>query len=163
MHPALERSVYTWLASLLLLVVCVLWRFVPGAGYRIPAPWSWLGYGAQLCGIVLAIKGSKVLDVLDLAGLRPLSIPLSPGTTQHVPLMTTGVYGLVRHPIYLGWALFLFGMPQMTPTRLVFAIISTLYLAIAIPWEERGLINEFGARYEEYRRQVRWRMVPRIY
>lgn len=162
-HPSLERSVYTWLASLLLIAVCALWAFVPGVAYRIPAPWSWIGYATQLCGVVLSVRGSKVLDVLDLAGVRPILAARSPRPTTDVALMTTGVYGLVRHPLYLGWALFVFGAPHMTSTRLVFAIVSTLYLAVAIPWEERGLIREFGVRYEDYRRRVRWRMIPGVY
>jgi protein-S-isoprenylcysteine O-methyltransferase Ste14 len=46
---------------------------------------------------------------------------------------------------------------------LVFASISTLYLAIAIPWEERELVKTFGAEYRAYQGRVRWRMVPGIY
>jgi protein-S-isoprenylcysteine O-methyltransferase Ste14 len=51
----------------------------------------------------------------------------------------------------------------MTMTRLTFAVISTLYLAIAIPFEERSLIETFGADYASYRRTVRWRMIPGLY
>lgn len=162
-HPALERSVYTWIASLLLIAVCAQWEFVPGLVYRIPAPWSWIGYSAQLCGVLLIFRGSKVLDALDLAGVRPILEAGATSVPQHIPLVTTGVFGLVRHPIYLGWALLVCGAPQMTATRLTFAVVSTLYLMVAIPWEERGLIREFGVRYEEYRRQVRWRMIPGVY
>src|SRR5918992_4813952 len=34
-HPALERPIYTWTASILFLMVCALWRFVPGDLYRL--------------------------------------------------------------------------------------------------------------------------------
>jgi methanethiol S-methyltransferase len=163
MHPAVERAIYTWLASLLLIVVCARWEFVAGDIYRIPDPWSVIGYAAQACGIFFAFRGSKVLDVLDLAGVRPILNARAGRTPAHVPLVTDGVFRWVRHPIYLGWALFVFGSPHMTATRFVFAIISTAYLAMAIPWEERGLIKEFGAGYEEYRQRVRWRMVPGVY
>jgi protein-S-isoprenylcysteine O-methyltransferase Ste14 len=74
-----------------------------------------------------------------------------------------GLYGLVRHPLYLGWALMVFGAPDMTATRALFAVVSTGYLALAIPWEERGLLLTFGAGYAAYQRQVRWRMLPWIY
>ena len=56
-----------------------------------------------------------------------------------------------------------FGSPVMTATRFAFAVISTLYLAIAIPWEERDLLKTFGGEYEAYRRRVRWRMIPFVY
>ena len=80
-----------------------------------------------------------------------------------MPLRTTGVYALVRHPIYLGWILLVFGTPSLNGTRLVFAAVSTLYLAIAVPWEERALLATFGAEYRTYQNRVRWRMVPGIY
>ena len=70
---------------------------------------------------------------------------------------------MVRHPLYLGWALFVFGAPDMTLTRFSFAAISTAYLAVAIPFEEIGLVRTFGSDYEAYRRQVRWRMLPGLY
>jgi protein-S-isoprenylcysteine O-methyltransferase Ste14 len=56
-----------------------------------------------------------------------------------------------------------FGSPVMTATRLTFALISTAYLAIAIHWEERSLVGLFGGAYVQYRRHVRWRMIPYLY
>lgn len=157
--PFLERSLYTWVASVLFLVVCWSWRPVPGELYRLDEPWRWLAYLVQAAGVVLAFFGSRALDVLDLAGVRPVMR----ARTDHVPLSTTGVYGIVRHPLYFGWALFVLGAPDMTATRAVFAIVSTAYVAVAIPWEERGLVDTFGLAYEAYRRKVRWRMVPGLY
>lgn len=162
-HPSVVRSIYTWIASLLFIAVCSAWALVPGVTYRVPSPWSWLGYAAQIAGVLLTIQGSKGLDVLDLAGVRQILKARATATSRHVPLLTTGVFRVVRHPIYLGWALFVFGAPTMTATRFVFAIVSTAYVAIAIPLEERGLVREFGPGYEDYRRQVRWRMIPGVY
>ena len=56
-----------------------------------------------------------------------------------------------------------FGAPRMTGDRLAFAAITTAYLVIAIPWEERSLRRSFGEEYERYMRAVKWRMVPFIY
>jgi protein-S-isoprenylcysteine O-methyltransferase Ste14 len=163
MGTALERSFYTWLASALFLVTCVAWRPVPGLIYTLP-PWAaWLGIAAQAAGLVLTFLGSRAIDVLDLAGVRPVLRARAGGRAAHVPLMTSGVFGLVRHPLYLGWALLVFGAPTMTATRLVFAVVSTAYLAIAIPWEEKSLLATFGSEYERYRQRVRWRMLPFIY
>ena len=156
--PVLERSIYTWVASALFIVVCWLWQPVPGELYRLQGPWRWVGIAAQAAGIVLTFLGSRALDVLDLAGVRAVLPQRRAG-----PLVTSGVFGLVRHPLYFGWALLVFGAPDMTATRAVFAIVSTVYLAVAIPWEERGLVATFGHAYEDYRRRVRWRMLPGIY
>jgi protein-S-isoprenylcysteine O-methyltransferase Ste14 len=51
----------------------------------------------------------------------------------------------------------------MTLTRFSFAVISTAYLALAIPFEERSLVEVFGEEYDAYSRRVRWRMLPGIY
>jgi protein-S-isoprenylcysteine O-methyltransferase Ste14 len=157
--PFLERSLYTWVASVLFLIVCSSWQLVPGALYRLDDPWRWLALGVQAAGILLVFLGSQALDVLDLAGIRPLMR----ARAAHGPLMTTGAYGVVRHPLYFGWTLFVFGAADMTATRAVFAIVSTGYCALAIPWEERGLVDVFGQEYYAYRRKVRWRMIPGVY
>ena len=156
--PALERSLYTWIASALFIAVCALWQPVPGELYRMEGAWRWLGRAAQAAGILLTFLGARAIDVFDLAGLRPW--------LSHSPvpvLVTSGAFAIVRHPLYLGWALLVFGEPDMNASRFVFAVISTAYLAVAIPWEEQGLLDTFGPAYEDYRRQVRWRMMPGLY
>jgi protein-S-isoprenylcysteine O-methyltransferase Ste14 len=56
-----------------------------------------------------------------------------------------------------------FGAAHMTGDRLAFAVTSSMYLFIAIPWEERSLVSTFGKQYEDYQHQVRWRVVPFVY
>jgi methanethiol S-methyltransferase len=161
--PALERSIYTVIASLLFIAVCWFWQPVPGVLYRLDTPYRWFGFAAQAGGIGLTILGSRALDVLDLAGIRPVLRARTGAPPTHVPLSTTGVFGIVRHPLYFGWALLVCAAPEMTATRAVFALVSCAYVAAAIPWEERGLVETFGADYNRYRRTVRWRMIPFLY
>jgi protein-S-isoprenylcysteine O-methyltransferase Ste14 len=59
--------------------------------------------------------------------------------------------------------MFVFGAPRMTTDRAVFAIISTLYLALAVPFEERSLVQTFGEAYSRYADKVRWKIVPGVY
>jgi protein-S-isoprenylcysteine O-methyltransferase Ste14 len=56
-----------------------------------------------------------------------------------------------------------FGAAHMTGDRLAFAAITSLYLCVAVPWEERALRQSFGAEYDRYMQQVRWRVVPYMY
>lgn len=156
--PSLERASYVWISSALFLLCCRCWRDVPGLVYSLPAALHPLGWLVQAAGLWLTIAASRRLDVLDLAGIRQAL-----GGRGSVPLRSDGLYGLVRHPIYFAWALLVFGAPHMTATRFSFACISTLYLIVAIPFEERSLIREFGDEYAAYRRQVRWRMMPGVY
>jgi methanethiol S-methyltransferase len=159
----LERSTYTWVASVLFLMVCGWWQPVPGELYRLTGVSAWPGFAMQALGIVLTARSSARLDVLDLAGVRPVLRARRSEGTAPVHLETRGLYGFVRHPLYFGWVLFVFGAPHMTLTRFVFATVSTMYLALAIPLEERSLIHAFGADYRAYQQKVRWRMIPGVY
>lgn len=160
--PALERTVYVAVASLLLIGMCLLWVRVHGLVYRLGGATAWLGYAVQASGVVMTLAGARVLDVLELAGIRQAR----PGRCHDpapAPIRVVWPFTLVRHPIYLGWALIVFGTPTMTVDRLVWAVVSTAYLVIAIPWEERSLSAAAGPAYSAYQKQVRWRLVPGVY
>jgi methanethiol S-methyltransferase len=157
--PPLERATYTLAASVLFAIVVWLWRTVPGIAWQLEGIWRWPGYMVQAAGIVLTVAAARALDVWELAGVRQAS----GRAAGPVVLQTRGLYGFVRHPLYFAWLLVVFGAPEMTMTRLSFATISTAYLALAIPLEERALIETLGARYASYQKQVRWRMLPGIY
>jgi protein-S-isoprenylcysteine O-methyltransferase Ste14 len=154
--PPLERTTYVWVASLLFIVTCVAWRPIAGELYRIPPPWAWLIGALQLAGGLVTLDAARRIDVRVLAGLRP-------EPAQDGDLVARGTYRVVRHPIYLGWVLLVWAASDMTMGRLVFAIISTSYLVIAVPFEERSLRRRFGPAYDAYRRRVRWRIVPGLY
>ena len=159
----LERAVYTLVSSLLFVGVCWSWQAVPGVMYTLPSPWHWLGYSAVAAGVLITAQGARALDVLDLAGVRQVLNRRARTPRPPAPLCTGGLYGFVRHPVYFGWILMVFGVPSMTMTRLVFAVISTAYLALAVPFEERSLVETFGPEYASYRERVRWRMIPGLY
>lgn len=158
MIPAeLERSTYVWIASLMFLAVCWLWQPLPGMAWEVTAPFKWAMFGVQLAGLALTERAARVIGVWELAGVRQAN------RERPVEFKITGPFGLVRHPIYLGWVLIVFGAPEMTNSRLLFAVVSTAYLVAAIPWEERSLVEAFGDKYREYQRQVRSRMLPGIW
>ena len=151
----LLRSVYVWIASLLLILVCLLWQPVGGDLYDATG-WRAVAHASvQLAGIAVIAQSVRAIDPLELAGIRPSS--------GRDGLQIGGPYRLVRHPLYLGWMLAAFGAAHMTGDRLLFAVLTTLYLAIAIPWEERSLVRSFGESYRRYQQRVRWRMIPFIY
>jgi protein-S-isoprenylcysteine O-methyltransferase Ste14 len=156
--PELERSTYVWIASALFLLVCAGWETVPGELWHVREPWSAMLWAAQLAGVAITGIASRQLDVFALAGLRQATKSEGP-----VALVSSGLYRFVRHPIYFGWVLMVWPTPHMTATRFVFAAVSTIYLAAAIPFEERSLVRHFGAQYANYASRVRWRMVPFLY
>ncbi len=156
----LERTTYVWLASLLFVLTLWAWKPVPGMLWSVSDAGAWLLYAGFAAGIALTAIAASALDPLELSGIRQaFGWPLRDDRV----LSTTGAYGLVRHPIYLGWALMVWSVPAMTGTRLVFAAVSTLYLVVAIPFEERQMRRTMGLPYETYARTVRWRMLPGLY
>jgi protein-S-isoprenylcysteine O-methyltransferase Ste14 len=170
----LERSAYVWLASLLFLAVCLLWQPVPGMAWQASGVGRWLLHAVQLGGLVLTVRSAARIDIWELAGVRQAraaSFPSAPSAADlsvqsvapSTPLTISGPYRWLRHPIYLGWVMLVFGMPTMTMGRLLFASISSLYLIVAIPFEERSLTAEFGPAYRDYQRQVRWRLLPGVW
>lgn len=156
--PAIERSVYVWVSSILLFAVCIFWQSVPGLIYRAESVLRLALFGLQVVGLALTARGASVIDPLELAGIRQASTRASNDT-----LRVAGPFRVVRHPIYLGWMLMVFGAPTMTANRLLFAVLSSLYLILAIPWEERSLVAAHGDRYRAYQQQVRWRVLPGIW
>ena len=154
----LERSAYVWVASLMLMAVCYFWQPIPGVLWQLSAPGIWVTRAVQLAAIWLTLRSAVVIDAFDLAGVRQVLNP-KPQTSE---FKTDGPYGWVRHPIYLGWILIVFSVAVMTNTRLLFATVSSVYLLVAIPFEERT-IRAQSPSYEDYSRTVPWRLIPRIY
>ena len=153
----LERSVYVWIASLMFLAVCWFWQPLPGMAWTIGEPISRVMFALQDAGIILTERAARFIGVWELAGVRQAR------RDQPVEFKATGPFGIVRHPIYLGWLLVVFAAPEMTYSRLLFAVISSAYLVVAIPWEEASLVEAFGEKYRAYQRQVRSRLLPGIW
>ena len=156
---SLLRSLYVWVASALLIGMLWLWQPVGGEVYRLS---GWLRLAAaavQLAGVWLIVQAVRTIDALELAGIRQL-LPTRP---TRPTLVVRGPYRLVRHPLYLGWILLTFGTPHLTGDRLAFAALTTAYVLVAVPWEERSLARAFGADYTQYSAHVRWRVIPYLY
>jgi len=162
--PTIERATYVWIASLLYFGVCVTWRRLSGELYDFTGPAAWPFHAIQLSGAAAAWLGVSRLDPLELSGIRQTwSARGVDPTRANSPLHTDGIYAWVRHPLYLGWVLMVWGTPHMTMDRLVFATLTTVYLVVAVPFEERSLATSFGEAYRTYRSRVKWRIVPGLY
>ena len=157
--PRLERSFYVWVASLLFIAVCAWWQPVAGVFWEVGTPLLVVLWALQLFGAWLTLRSAVIIDVRILAGLRQ---PAATGAAD-MEFKTAGPYGWVRHPIYSGWFLLVFATSPMTGTRLLFAAISSAYLLLAIPLEERSLRATTNGAYERYMRQVRWKLLPGVY
>jgi protein-S-isoprenylcysteine O-methyltransferase Ste14 len=152
--PRLERSFYVWVASLLFIAVCALWQPVAGVIWEVEGAARGGLWLLQLFAAWLTLRSAGVIDVMVLAGVKQAG---------EAVFRAAGPYGWVRHPIYSGWFLLVFAVSPMTGTRLVFAVTSSLYLLLAIPFEERSLRTTTAGAYDQYTRQVRWKLIPGVY
>lgn len=153
-----ERAAYVWVASGLVVAMCALWQPIPGLLYDIDGWWRLPFWAAQVLGALIGISAVRAIDPLDLSGIRQAS-----GQPAAGALKVVGPFRFVRHPLYLGWMLVVLASPLMTANRLLFAAVSSLYLILAIPWEESSLVEAHGARYRDYQRLVRWRVIPGLW
>ncbi len=133
--PALERSIYVWIASLLFLAVCWLWRPLPGVIWQMrrsrARPLRRPSVRRRPHHRRRSHRRRLGAGGCEAAGSLPTPIEFT----------ARGPFAIVRHPIYLAWVLMVFATPVMTTSRLVFAVISTVYLAAAIPFEEASLVE----------------------
>jgi hypothetical protein len=168
----LERSFYVWVASLLFIAVCRLWLPLPGIVWDIEGAARFILIFLQIGGITFSVYSAAAIDIWELAGIRQLNSQLPIPNSQPLPtsnsqkefeFKTTGPYGLVRHPIYLGWVLIVFSVGTMTMTRFVFAIVSCAYILLAIPFEERSLRRSTNGAYDRYIQKVPRKLVPGLY
>jgi len=79
-------------------------------------------------------------------------------------VVTTGPYAWVRHPMYAGGILMLFCIPLQLGSwlGLAAAVLFVPALGVRIPMEERTLRAGLDG-YDDYSRQVPWRLVPGIW
>jgi len=94
--------------------------------------------------------------VFDFVGYAQLSKPAQAiNRTEGMPqLITDGIYGWVRHPIYTFTVAAFLITPEMSLDRLYLTFMMLFYLYFGVPIEERKLISEFGQAYEKYRERV---------
>ena len=168
----LERSFYVWVASLLFIAVCRLWLPLPGFVWDVEGAARFILIFLQIGGITFSVYSAAAIDIWELAGIRQLNAQLPTPNSQPLPtpnsqttfeFKTTGPYGLVRHPIYLGWFLIVFAVGTMTMTRFVFAVVSCAYILAAIPFEERSLQRSTNGAYDRYMQKVPRKLVPGLY
>ena len=78
-------------------------------------------------------------------------------------LIISGIHHYVRHPLYLGTFLFIWGLLVLFPmlSLLISNIVITIYTLIGIGFEERKLRVDFGNRYKAYQENVP-KIIPRL-
>lgn len=150
------RLFYTVQAGAALLPVMWLAGTLPDRTlYTIPAPWVWLTLalqGVAAAGLLAGVMQTGIFHFLGLSQF--LEIDPQSGPPRPERLVTAGLYRWVRHPLYTCSFVLLWLLPVLTWNSLALNLSLSAYLIIGALLEERKLVEQFGADYEEYRRRT---------
>ena len=152
----LERSVYVLLSSLVLVLLMWQWRPIPSPVlWHADAVWSTaLGWTVMGLGVAILLWATFLIDHFELFGLSQGWNTLRGREIRAPAFVTPWLYRIVRHPLYVGWLLIFWGTPTMTAGHLLFAVVMSGYILIAMRYEERDLEDHIGEPYRRYRQEV---------
>lgn len=150
----MERSTYVLLASLLLILLFVVWQPFTQSIWAVENPTGkalltglfWVGWLTVLCSTFM-------INHFELFGLKQ-AIARHVGATTPPSLTTRYLYQFVRHPIMLGFIIAFWSTPVMSQGHLLFAVMTTAYIFIGIALEEHDMAAVFGGTYRAYRDRV---------
>lgn len=150
------RLFFVFMAVASLLPVLALAALLPDWRiYVIPAPWVWLTLALQVVAVLGLLAGVRQTDALNFLGIRQW-MDYQSARSRPLPeaLVTGGLYRWVRHPMYTFSFVLLWLLPVMTWNLLAVNLSLSAYLVIGAWFEERKLVQQFGAAYEAYRRRT---------
>ena len=132
---------------------------VAGLGYRFgwPSFPTWASFAGAVAFLVAYVLYAEVLRENAY-----LSRTVKVQENQHV--VDTGLYGVVRHPMYSTTLLLFLSMPVVlgSPFSFVIMLAYPLLIARRIRNEEE-VLTEGLEGYPEYKERVRWRLVPHVW
>lgn len=159
----IERSTYMLFACVALVLMFALWQPIPATLWDARGgPLGILLWALFGVGWLIVLLSTFLLNHFELFGLQQVWNALRNRAAIAPQLRQPLFYKLVRHPLYSGFFIAFWATPHMTAGHLLLAVGLSIYMLIAITYEERDLIGLFGAEYETYRGRV-GKLVPRFW
>lgn len=160
--PPAERSVYVLAASIALMVLFIGWRPIGGIVWQVSNPslqlliWPlfWIGWSTVLVSTFL-------INHFELFGLQQAWFHVRGREAAPPQFRQPLFYKWVRHPLYLGFFLAFWATPAMSAGHLLLAAGISVYVFVAIRYEEHDLTELFGDDYRRYRSDVGM-LTPRL-
>lgn len=150
-----ERTTYVLFTSLILMLMMWLWRPLPDIIWQVDneiaidaiQAFFWLGWA-------IILLSTFAIDHFDLFGLRQV-FRFARGQEQTpVGYKEHFFYRIVRHPLMLGFLIAFWAATTMSVGHLLFAASMTVYILIALQFEEHDLVAAHGDSYKDYQRRV---------
>lgn len=158
----IERSTYVLLASIALILLFHFWHVLPGTIWSVGHPYAagflWALFAS---GWLIVLLSTFLLNHFELFGLQQAWFALRDRAAAAPKLHQPLFYKFVRHPLYSGFFIAFWATPVMSAGHLLLAAGMSIYMLIAIRFEERDLIATFGDDYVAYRQKVGM-LVPKL-
>ena len=110
-------------------------------------------------GWAMVVSTTFAINHFDLFGLRQTWFHAKGREYEPLSFRTPGWYKRMRHPIQTGFLIAFWSTPYMTVGSLLFAVVCTAYILVALYFEERDLVTSFGDDYRNYKKRVR-QLIP---
>jgi protein-S-isoprenylcysteine O-methyltransferase Ste14 len=151
----LERSTYVLVASLTFALLFWQWRPIPAVFWHVANPVArLLVESAFWAGWVIALVSTFLIDHFDLFGLSQVYLYATGRPYTPADFKVVGLYRWMRHPLMTGFLLAFWASSIMTLGHLLFAVAMTVYIIVALQFEERDLVSVYGERYKAYRSEA---------
>lgn len=131
------------------------------AGFDYRFKWLKLPFFVQIIGIVIFLI-SYILYAIVLKQNTFLSRTIEVQENQYV--IDTGLYGVIRHPMYTATIFLFLSMPLILGSLFAFLIflLYPIIIVVRIKNEEKVLAEELVG-YKEYKEKVKYRLIPFIW
>lgn len=151
----IERSMYVLTTSIVLWIMFLFWLPIPATVWHVGNPvGAGILWGLFALGWLIVLLSTFLINHFELFGLRQVYQNFRGGSAVAPQFRQPFFYRIVRHPLYSGFLLAFWATPLMTAGHLLFAVGMTLYIVIAIGYEEKDLIALFGDEYQDYKSRV---------
>jgi methanethiol S-methyltransferase len=158
---ALERmpihyygAVYAIASGLALLILLFFWQKSSSTVMSASGVYRWLFRFLFLISIAGFIWATRALGTFDPFGVQTIFYHVRNKQPKTLPLTIRGPYKLVRHPLYFFSFLMIWSFPDLSADRLMFNFLWTGWIIIGTMLEERDLVREFGAKYQNYQIKI---------
>jgi len=154
-NPAMERSTYILLSSLILLFMYWKWQPMTTIVWETENITSIIVMALFFLGWTIVFLSTFMINHFELFGLTQIYQNFKNETITMPKFQVNWFYKLVRHPLMLGFIIAFWAAPTMTYGRLLFAVVTTAYILIAVKFlEEKDLKKIIGKDYEAYQKRV---------
>lgn len=153
---AAERSTYILMTCLALIAIFAFWQPLTAPVWDVSNTTTgtaltllfWVGW-------LIVLASTFMIDHFELLGLRQIYANLKDRSATQSGFLKVGLYRLVRHPIMTGFLIAFWATPAMSVGHLLFALVTTGYIVIAVlHLEEKDLVAHLGDEYLAYQREV---------